>query len=171
MLACLHASVLAWAVMGLAWTVVMEVMGACVSAWRVTQLMIMIMGGVLGGSPMEPCTWAHHHRMAQHARAASGVTMAPSVCGACVVPPWLCPCFWPWCMRPCFVSYCVTLLSTHPFFAQAAYSDAPKGGWGVGLEGVQPRAADTTAGGPLFQQRPYPSPGSVLRANQKMLQK
>lgn len=27
----------------------------------------------------------------------------------------------------------------------SAYSDAPKGSWGVGLEG-QPRAADTTAG-------------------------
>ena len=24
---------------------------------------------------------------------------------------------------------------------------------------------DTTASGPLFQQRPYPSPGAVLRAN------
>ncbi|GAX74779.1 hypothetical protein CEUSTIGMA_g2226.t1 [Chlamydomonas eustigma] len=51
----------------------------------------------------------------------------------------------------------------------SSYSDAPKGGWGTGLEGAQPRAADTTAGGPLFQQRPYPSPGSVLRANQKLL--
>lgn len=51
----------------------------------------------------------------------------------------------------------------------AAYSDAPKGGWSTGLEGVQPRAADTTAGGPLFQSRPYPAPGAVLRANQKAL--
>jgi len=33
------------------------------------------------------------------------------------------------------------------------------------LKGVQPRAADTTAAGPLFQQRPYPSPGAVLRKN------
>eukprot|EP00891_Asterochloris_glomerata_P007943 jgi/Astpho2/7943/e_gw1.00118.47.1_t len=47
----------------------------------------------------------------------------------------------------------------------SAYSDAPKGGWSSGLAGAQPRAADTTASGPLFQQRPYPSPGSVLRAN------
>eukprot|EP00898_Chlorokybus_atmophyticus_P001888 jgi/Chlat1/26/ChrspC230937S00909 len=47
----------------------------------------------------------------------------------------------------------------------SAYSDAPRGGWGVGLKGSQPRAADTTATGPLFQQRPYPSPGAVLRAN------
>ncbi|WIA29403.1 hypothetical protein OEZ86_011907 [Tetradesmus obliquus] len=53
----------------------------------------------------------------------------------------------------------------------SAYSDAPRGGWSTGLEGAQPSAADTTAGGPLFQQRPYPSPGSVLRANQKQLGK
>ncbi|KXZ52794.1 hypothetical protein GPECTOR_8g181 [Gonium pectorale] len=51
----------------------------------------------------------------------------------------------------------------------AAYSDAPRGGWSVGLEGAQPTAADTTAGGPLFQSRPYPAPGSVLRANKKAL--
>ncbi|KAK9819918.1 hypothetical protein WJX72_003950 [[Myrmecia] bisecta] len=52
----------------------------------------------------------------------------------------------------------------------AAYSDAPRGGWSTGLEGVQPRAADTTASGPLFQSRPYPAPGAVLRANQKLIQ-
>jgi hypothetical protein len=52
---------------------------------------------------------------------------------------------------------------------QSAYSDAPKGGWSSGLAGAQPRAADTTASGPLFQQRPYPSPGSVLRANKKLI--
>ena len=51
----------------------------------------------------------------------------------------------------------------------SAYSDAPRGGWTAGLEGSQPRAADTTASGPLFQSRPYPSPGAVLRANQKQL--
>lgn len=51
--------------------------------------------------------------------------------------------------------------------AQSAYSDAPRGGWTSGLEGFQPTAADTTASGPLFQSRPYPSPGSVLRQNQK----
>jgi len=53
--------------------------------------------------------------------------------------------------------------------AQTAYSDAPKGGWAVGLEGAQPRAVDTTATGPLFQQRPYPAPGAVLRQNQSLL--
>ncbi|KAK7344912.1 hypothetical protein VNO77_15140 [Canavalia gladiata] len=47
----------------------------------------------------------------------------------------------------------------------SSYSDAPRGGWVMGLKGVQPRAADTTATGPLFQQRPYPSPGAVLRKN------
>ncbi|KAL3136817.1 hypothetical protein ABBQ38_005530 [Trebouxia sp. C0009 RCD-2024] len=47
----------------------------------------------------------------------------------------------------------------------SSYSDAPQGGWSSGLAGAQPRAADTTATGPLFQQRPYPSPGAVLRAN------
>ncbi|BDA42301.1 probable polyglutamine-binding protein 1 at C-terminar half [Coccomyxa sp. Obi] len=51
----------------------------------------------------------------------------------------------------------------------SAYSDAPLGGWSSGMEGAQPRAADTTASGPLFQQRPYPAPGSVLRANQKLI--
>ncbi|GAQ79852.1 polyglutamine-binding protein 1 [Klebsormidium nitens] len=47
----------------------------------------------------------------------------------------------------------------------SSYSDAPRGGWSTGLKGIAPRAADTTATGPLFQQRPYPSPGAVLRAN------
>jgi polyglutamine-binding protein 1 len=50
----------------------------------------------------------------------------------------------------------------------SSYSDAPQGSWSMGLEG-QIRAADSTAGGPLFQQRPYPSPGSVLRQNNKMV--
>lgn len=53
---------------------------------------------------------------------------------------------------------------------QSSYSDAPKGGWSAGIEGAQPRAADSTATGPLFQQRPYPAPGSVIRANQKQIE-
>ncbi|GAU34358.1 hypothetical protein TSUD_20650 [Trifolium subterraneum] len=53
----------------------------------------------------------------------------------------------------------------------SSYSDAPRGGWVVGLKGVQPRAADTTATGPLFQQRPYPSPGAVLRKNAEIASK
>lgn len=52
---------------------------------------------------------------------------------------------------------------------QSAYSDAPRGSWSLGLESAQPRAADSTAGGPLFQKRPYPAPGAVLRANEKAL--
>ncbi|PSC67097.1 WW domain-binding 4 isoform X3 [Micractinium conductrix] len=45
----------------------------------------------------------------------------------------------------------------------SSYSDAPRGGWSSGLEGAQPKAADSTAGGPLFQSRPYPSPGGAAR--------
>ncbi|XP_018647530.1 LOW QUALITY PROTEIN: putative polyglutamine binding protein [Schistosoma mansoni] len=46
----------------------------------------------------------------------------------------------------------------------------PRGTWSSGLEGVTgtPSAktgVDSTASGPLFQQRPYPNPGDVLRAN------
>ncbi|VDM04000.1 unnamed protein product [Schistocephalus solidus] len=53
----------------------------------------------------------------------------------------------------------------------AAYSDVPRGTWVTGLEGhsrggpTAKTGADVTASGPLFQQRPYPSPGAVLRAN------
>lgn len=48
----------------------------------------------------------------------------------------------------------------------AAYSDIPKGRWSAGLE-AEGRAADSTANGPLFQQRPLPSPGDILRAQGK----
>ena len=47
----------------------------------------------------------------------------------------------------------------------SSYSDAPRGKWGSGISGQQPTAADTSAGGSLFQSRPYPAPGSVLRSN------
>lgn len=49
----------------------------------------------------------------------------------------------------------------------AAYSDVPRGGWTTGLEmrDSAKTGADVTASGPLFQQRPYPSPGAVLRMN------
>mmetsp|Transcript_28952 Transcript_28952/g.63366 ORF Transcript_28952/g.63366 Transcript_28952/m.63366 type:complete len:87 (+) Transcript_28952:1-261(+) len=50
----------------------------------------------------------------------------------------------------------------------SSYSDAPQGGWSIGLQGAQPRAADTTASGPLFQQRPYPSPGAVIKRNMEL---
>jgi hypothetical protein len=42
------------------------------------------------------------------------------------------------------------------------YSDAPRGKWSMGLEGGG-LAADSTASGPLFQSRPLPSPGAVIR--------
>lgn len=55
----------------------------------------------------------------------------------------------------------------------SAYSDAPKGTWTTGLikKGEAKTGVDTTANGPLFQMRPYPSPGAVLRANQQLAQK
>ncbi|XP_014241016.1 polyglutamine-binding protein 1 [Cimex lectularius] len=49
----------------------------------------------------------------------------------------------------------------------AAYSEAPRGKWSDGLErGNEAKTgADVTASGPLYQMRPYPNPGAVLRAN------
>lgn len=49
----------------------------------------------------------------------------------------------------------------------AAYSDVPRGKWSTGLEksNEAKTGADTTASGPLYQMRPYPSPGAVLRMN------
>ena len=48
----------------------------------------------------------------------------------------------------------------------ASYSDVPRGSWATGLEdGGGKRGVDSTASGPIFQQRPYPSPGDILRAN------
>ncbi|CAG03933.1 unnamed protein product, partial [Tetraodon nigroviridis] len=45
--------------------------------------------------------------------------------------------------------------------------DPAWGSWSSGLpkRNEAKTGADTTAAGPLFQQRPYPSPGAVLRAN------
>lgn len=55
----------------------------------------------------------------------------------------------------------------------AAYSDIPRGGWSEGLDqrGKAKTGVDVTASGPLFQQRPYPSPGAILRANQGLKKK
>jgi len=49
----------------------------------------------------------------------------------------------------------------------AAYSDVPRGNWSTGLpdQSSAKSGVDSTASGPLFQQRPYPSPGAILRAN------
>ncbi|RWS00929.1 polyglutamine-binding protein 1-like protein [Dinothrombium tinctorium] len=52
----------------------------------------------------------------------------------------------------------------------AAYSEScPRGKWSDGLEqkGDAKTGADPTASGPLYQVRPYPNPGSVLRMNKK----
>lgn len=49
----------------------------------------------------------------------------------------------------------------------AAYSECGRGKWSSGLNVDEGRTGvDSTASGQLFQQRPYPSPGDVLRANQ-----
>eukprot|EP00466_Bigelowiella_natans_P014017 jgi/Bigna1/146951/aug1.125_g21659 len=54
----------------------------------------------------------------------------------------------------------------------SAYSSAPRGGWGVGLTEVSlSKAADTTAGRGLFEQRRLPSPGDVLRKRAEMQKK
>ena len=49
----------------------------------------------------------------------------------------------------------------------AAYSEVPRGTWntGLGSKDEAKTGVDPTASGPLFQQRPYPSPGDILRAN------
>jgi len=55
----------------------------------------------------------------------------------------------------------------------ASYSDVPRGKWSSGLEmrGDAKTGVDTTASGPLFQQRPYPAPGAIMRANQEAADK
>lgn len=42
-----------------------------------------------------------------------------------------------------------------------------RGSWTTGLDakGSAKTGVDSTASGPLYQMRPYPSPGAVLRAN------
>ena len=45
-----------------------------------------------------------------------------------------------------------------------------RGTWKTGLEqhGEAKTGVDTTASGPLYQQRPYPSPGDILKANRNL---
>ncbi|KAL7076818.1 hypothetical protein ACQ4LE_003686 [Meloidogyne hapla] len=47
----------------------------------------------------------------------------------------------------------------------SAYGEAPEGAWTTGLREDQEvkTGVDVTASGPLFQQRPYPAPGAILR--------
>ncbi|KAK8745043.1 hypothetical protein OTU49_000420 [Cherax quadricarinatus] len=49
----------------------------------------------------------------------------------------------------------------------ASYGECGRGNWASGLpqRNEARTGADVTASGPLFQMRPYPSPGAVLRAN------
>ncbi|CAG0892028.1 unnamed protein product [Cyprideis torosa] len=52
----------------------------------------------------------------------------------------------------------------------AAYSDIPRGKWSAGLrgDGENPKTGvDSTVSGPLYQMRPYPSPGAILKAQGK----
>ncbi len=49
----------------------------------------------------------------------------------------------------------------------AAYSDCPRGKWSSGLMGDEKSGVDQSVSGTLFQARPYPAPGDVLRANRK----
>ncbi|KAJ1530794.1 hypothetical protein ONE63_005644 [Megalurothrips usitatus] len=51
----------------------------------------------------------------------------------------------------------------------ASYSEAPRGTWSSGLQqqNEAKTGVDVTASGPLYQMRPYPSPGAILRANKK----
>lgn len=50
----------------------------------------------------------------------------------------------------------------------AAYSDIPKGKWSAGLECENSKTgADSTVSGTMYQMRPYPAPGAILRANAK----
>lgn len=51
----------------------------------------------------------------------------------------------------------------------SSYSDAPVGDWKRGLKKLDDAKSgvDSTASGPLFQQRPYPSPGEVLKRNKQ----
>ena len=51
----------------------------------------------------------------------------------------------------------------------SSYSDAPVGNWASGLKKIDDAKSgvDSTANGPLFQQRPYPSPGEVLSRNKQ----
>ena len=52
-------------------------------------------------------------------------------------------------------------------------NDFHRGTWTTGLlkKGEAKTGVDTTANGPLFQMRPYPSPGAVLRQNQQLAHK
>ncbi|KAE9547502.1 hypothetical protein FO519_009287 [Halicephalobus sp. NKZ332] len=48
----------------------------------------------------------------------------------------------------------------------AAYGDnVPVGGWATGINREMAEAADDSVSGALFEKRPYPAPGAILRKN------
>ena len=72
----------------------------------------------------------------------------------------------------CFVTDNVLSISCI-YFIDFEWNIFYRGTWTTGLikKGEAKTGVDTTANGPLFQMRPYPSPGAVLRANQQLAQK
>ena len=61
---------------------------------------------------------------------------------------------------------CYHFRNTLLFFTFCVFN---RGTWSTGLkeDSEVKTGVDTTANGPLFQQRPYPSPGDILRRNKK----
>jgi len=51
-----------------------------------------------------------------------------------------------------------------------SYCCSSRGTWSTGLDtkGQAKTGVDATVSGPLYQQRPYPSPGAILRMNQQL---
>lgn len=47
----------------------------------------------------------------------------------------------------------------------ASYGECGKGRWSAGLDNDENTGVDTTVGSGLYQQRPYPAPGEVMKAN------
>ena len=71
-----------------------------------------------------------------------------------------------------FVFVCLVLLykSAVRLLPIFYFTALHRGTWSTGLDrrGEAKTGVDTTANGPLFQMRPYPSPGDILRANKKL---
>ena len=71
----------------------------------------------------------------------------------------------------CLAFVCLVVLSKCSKTLPSFYITAShRGTWSTGLDrrGEAKTGVDTTANGPLFQMRPYPSPGDILRANKKL---
>jgi len=67
------------------------------------------------------------------------------------------------------MNYSLSLVRLSSSLQVDASCDVCRGSWSSGLEtrDSAKTGADVTASGPLFQQRPYPSPGAVLRMNKE----